>query len=139
TLRATPYGRPRRRTSRRFPRPVFFPSRARARFAAPLPARSLINGPRSLTPASHQRDPIMADARSTNPPTATPSNARQTAGPASKDGPNHEQISRRAYELFQKRGGKHGYHMEDWHEAERQLREERQDGRATASAAKTTA
>jgi len=37
--------------------------------------------------------------------------------------PSAEDIARRAHELFEKRGGEHGYHHEDWFEAERQLRE----------------
>lgn len=32
-----------------------------------------------------------------------------------------EAIARRAYELFEQRGGEHGYHMEDWMQAEREL------------------
>ena len=71
--------------------------------------------------------------------TLTPSNVPMTAGSASSDGPSTEAISRRAYELFQRRGGQHGYHVEDWFEAERQLREERQptsDGAASGTKAK---
>lgn len=36
-----------------------------------------------------------------------------------------DDIARRAHELFESRGGEHGYHHEDWYEAERQLRAER--------------
>ena len=36
--------------------------------------------------------------------------------------PTHEQIARRAFELFLSRGGEHGRHEEDWHRAERELR-----------------
>jgi hypothetical protein len=32
-----------------------------------------------------------------------------------------EQIARRAYELFQARGGQHGYHMSDWLQAEKEI------------------
>jgi hypothetical protein len=32
-----------------------------------------------------------------------------------------EMIEHRAYELFIKRGGVHGYHMEDWMQAEREV------------------
>lgn len=31
----------------------------------------------------------------------------------------HRRISAKAYELFAQRGYKHGYHLDDWHEAER--------------------
>ena len=32
-----------------------------------------------------------------------------------------EKIARRAYELFQARGGEHGYHMADWFQAEKEV------------------
>lgn len=35
--------------------------------------------------------------------------------------PSHEEVSRRAYELFLARGAQHGLALEDWLEAERQL------------------
>lgn len=41
---------------------------------------------------------------------------------AAADGPNQDQIARRAYELFIDRGGEHGHDMEDWLQAERELR-----------------
>lgn len=34
---------------------------------------------------------------------------------------NAEQIARRAYELFLARGGVHGFHDQDWRQAEREL------------------
>jgi hypothetical protein len=43
---------------------------------------------------------------------------------AAQDGPSREDIERRAYELYERRGGEHGLHDDDWLEAERQLREE---------------
>ena len=33
----------------------------------------------------------------------------------------HEQIERRAYELFQARGGQDGYHIDDWLQAEKEI------------------
>ena len=33
-----------------------------------------------------------------------------------------EIIQKRAYELFEKRGGQHGHHLEDWLTAERELK-----------------
>jgi hypothetical protein len=36
--------------------------------------------------------------------------------------PTHEQIARRAYELFLARGGQHGNHEQDWQQAERELK-----------------
>jgi hypothetical protein len=38
------------------------------------------------------------------------------------EGPTQEQIARRAYELFAARGGEHGHDVEDWLQAERELR-----------------
>ena len=35
---------------------------------------------------------------------------------------DQDAIARRAYEIFQKRGGNHGADLDDWLEAERQLR-----------------
>jgi hypothetical protein len=39
---------------------------------------------------------------------------------------NHEQIARRAYEIYLARGGEHGRHQDDWTQAERELRLGRQ-------------
>jgi hypothetical protein len=36
--------------------------------------------------------------------------------------PSEEQIARRAYEIFLARGGEHGRHVDDWLQAERELR-----------------
>lgn len=35
--------------------------------------------------------------------------------------PTHEEIARRAYDLFERRGGQHGHDLADWLEAEREL------------------
>lgn len=37
--------------------------------------------------------------------------------------PTHEEIARRAYQLYEERGGVHGQDQEDWFLAERELRE----------------
>jgi hypothetical protein len=37
-------------------------------------------------------------------------------------GPSHENIQKRAYEIHLERGGGHGHDMEDWLEAERDLK-----------------
>ena len=47
--------------------------------------------------------------------------ARNTAT-ANRPNPTHEQIARRAYELFLARGGHHGHHQDDWLQAERELK-----------------
>jgi hypothetical protein len=60
----------------------------------------------------------------------TPANAitaAPTPTPAPvRSGPTHEQIARRAYEIFQARGGQPGNPEQDWHQAERELRLGRQ-------------
>ncbi|PYR68514.1 MAG: DUF2934 domain-containing protein [Acidobacteria bacterium] len=38
--------------------------------------------------------------------------------------PTHEDIARRAYQLFEDRGGEHGHDWDDWLQAERELRDE---------------
>ncbi len=35
-----------------------------------------------------------------------------------------ERIAKRAYELFLARGGQHGYHIQDWDQAEKEIKEE---------------
>ena len=37
--------------------------------------------------------------------------------------PTHEDIARRAYQLYEDRGGGHGSEREDWFQAERELRQ----------------
>lgn len=36
--------------------------------------------------------------------------------------PNHDEIAQRAYELYLRRGSRNGFDLDDWVEAERQLR-----------------
>ncbi len=56
-------------------------------------------------------------------PAAKSRTAKKTKAPAAKRrGPSHEEISRRAYELFEQRGGAHGQEHDDWLRAERELR-----------------
>jgi hypothetical protein len=47
----------------------------------------------------------------------------------------HEKIAMRAYEKWVKRGHKHGTHMQDWLEAEAELRAEYGRGSGTVSSA----
>lgn len=54
---------------------------------------------------------------STAPVTTTPAIA---AVPTS-NAPNHEQIARRAYEIYEARGQTTGHELEDWIQAEREL------------------
>jgi hypothetical protein len=73
----------------------------------------------------------------TNAKTSTPSDLKPTSKPASNPVTQaapparnivlpHEQIARRAYEIFLARGGQHGHHEQDWQQAERELRLGRQ-------------
>jgi hypothetical protein len=39
--------------------------------------------------------------------------------------PSHEEIARRAYQLWEERGEPHGSHEEDWYHAEDELRRQR--------------
>jgi hypothetical protein len=49
--------------------------------------------------------------------------AEKTPAPAATPAePTHEQISRRAFEIFQKRGHTHGGHHNDWAQAEHELK-----------------
>jgi hypothetical protein len=64
--------------------------------------------------------------------TTTPTTEQRRSGPSTSNGlstfsgPTHEQISKRAYEIFLARGGQHGRQDEDWAQAERELRLGRQ-------------
>ena len=47
---------------------------------------------------------------------------RATQAPAASAQPTADDIARRAFELFCQRGSEHGHDLEDWLEAERELR-----------------
>jgi Protein of unknown function (DUF2934) len=53
-------------------------------------------------------------------------NTRKEAVVTSKERPDdrHAEVARRAYELFERRGGERGHEIDDWLEAERSLRED---------------
>lgn len=60
----------------------------------------------------------------------TTSSSRNLSGQTPKairsaERPYREEVARRAYELFKKRGAVHGHDLEDWLEAELQLVRER--------------
>jgi hypothetical protein len=46
---------------------------------------------------------------------------RQDSGRQEIGTPTHSDVARRAYELFQARGGEPGHELENWLEAEREL------------------
>jgi hypothetical protein len=50
----------------------------------------------------------------------------ETSGREAQQGPTYDQIARRAYEIYQERGGTEGQDIDDWLRAERELREERE-------------
>jgi len=53
--------------------------------------------------------------------------SRQTSArkrPTSSPEPTREEIERRAYEIYLERGGTEGCEMEDWLQAERELRQQ---------------
>jgi len=54
------------------------------------------------------------------------SKGKPSAAPKPHPGPSHEQVARRAYEVFLARGGTHGNAEQDWYQAERELRLGRQ-------------
>lgn len=56
------------------------------------------------------------------PSQQVPESSTRNATISNRHGPTHEQIARRAYELFLARGGGHGRHEDDWMQAERELK-----------------
>jgi hypothetical protein len=52
-------------------------------------------------------------------------NIRKWVGRTEEQFPTHDEIQKRAHELYLKRGGQHGQDIEDWFIAEQQLRKER--------------
>lgn len=55
----------------------------------------------------------------------TRSSAERTELPAECDYPTREEIEQRAYEIYLARGGEHGSDLEDWIQAECELRQRR--------------
>jgi hypothetical protein len=45
-------------------------------------------------------------------------------------GPTRDDIASRAYQLYEARGGVHGYDSDDWFQAERELRQQDADAAA---------
>ncbi len=68
-----------------------------------------------------------APARRTTSRRAT-GDAPETPPPSPPNGgAEHDAIARRAYDIYRSRGGSHGSDVEDWLEAERQLRKPDRD------------
>jgi hypothetical protein len=72
------------------------------------------------TPTTGSGGTAVALAREKAPATKTSTPAANTAKP-NFNHPAAERIRQRAYELFQKRGGQHGFDIEDWLRAEAEL------------------
>jgi hypothetical protein len=66
--------------------------------------------------------PRMNKPASENPDAPKPARGtkRGNGSPASMNDP--DAVARRAYEIYQRRGGSHGADLDDWLEAERQLK-----------------
>lgn len=73
-------------------------------------ARNTANKQTPHTPASMPERPTNAEPMASSP----------------RNSPTHEQIARRAYEIFLARGGTPGNPEHDWFQAERELRLGRQ-------------
>lgn len=50
-------------------------------------------------------------------------NAAKSPNPPEPDAPTNEEIRARAYQIHLERGSPHGYDLDDWLEAERELKE----------------
>jgi hypothetical protein len=59
---------------------------------------------------------------SVTPINRKPSEVKELRRTSNGNGNLEEEIRRRAYELFQERGGEHGRHDEDWQRAEAEIR-----------------
>jgi hypothetical protein len=55
----------------------------------------------------------------------------QTDDISANGAPNHDEIGRRAYEIYLERGGLPGHELEDWLQAEREIESETHFMRAT--------
>jgi len=64
----------------------------------------------------------MANTPKRKPATKNRTPKKAKAPVSKRRDPSHEEISRRAYELFEQRGGMHGQEHDDWLRAERELR-----------------
>lgn len=73
------------------------------------------------TPTTNEKE----TSKVASTPPAKAATASNTAAPA-RTGPTHEQIARRAYEIFMARDGQPGDPEQDWMQAERELQLGRQ-------------
>src|SRR5438270_9416825 len=88
---------------------------------------------RSKSSASPQaiRGPVDPEAITSRKPVSTSEPTAGTARNATIEGNgviSSEDIRQRAYELYEQRGRLDGFHEQDWHEAESQIRNSRRNG-----------
>ena len=69
-----------------------------------------------------QQEPVGSAAPSSQSGGATVTGGVAGGGQGPQGGPTLDQIAQRAYEIYQSRGGTDGQDMEDWLQAERELR-----------------
>jgi hypothetical protein len=77
-----------------------------------------------------KKTPVSSTRKTTKPKVEAPMivkaespAARPAVKRAAKPEPTHGQIAQRAFELFAGRGYAHGQHIQDWLQAERELRD----------------
>ena len=73
--------------------------------------------PRTFTDEQDQQQNVGREQRDES---AAPSNRIRS------DVPNQEEIAHRAHEIFRERGAEHGHDVDDWLQAEQELRRHRQ-------------
>ena len=72
------------------------------------------------TASSAAESPAATSPRAQPPP--APGKAQPRAETQNRSSPTQEQVAKRAYQIFQARGGQHGRHAEDWKQAEQELK-----------------
>jgi Protein of unknown function (DUF2934) len=85
--------------------------------ASPKAARSTA----SPSAASSSAESPVATNPTAQPPPG-PGKGQARAETPNRTTPTQEQVARRAYQIFQARGGQHGRHTEDWVQAEQELK-----------------
>jgi hypothetical protein len=85
---------------------------------------AMVREPQTPTPAESAEQRLAAEVL--EPPTAGtphPDTTGSKVGVNTAAGGTDEEIARRAYELYLARGGEHGFDMDDWIQAESELRD----------------
>ena len=76
-----------------------------------------------FTPRRRRKDPEPLNQIGTLSTVPTSTGDRSNAVERLPIEPTHEDIARRAYQLYERRGREHGRDWEDWFQAERELRQ----------------